>query len=116
MSHMLKVAMFVTLAALALFLTPSAEAQTLSGGGQAYYADIPPQTCGPIDPYSPCYYPLGGYSDCPARTSYDSCMRRCDCYFKKNKEKCKQSGPCLDLAAAEKNACEGACVSDFATR
>ena len=111
--NVVRMSMLVTVGALVLFLSPSAHAE-LWGGGQAYYADSPSSICGPIDPYSPCYYPLSGSGDCPARTSYDSCMKRCDCQFNKNKEQCKQSVTCINLALSERNACYGACLSDFA--
>ena len=97
--------------AVGFVVTPS----VFAGPMYEYYQDIPSPICGPVDPWSACYYPLGGGSgDCPARTSYDSCMKRCECIFNKNKEKCKQSATCISLAISERNACYGACLSDFA--
>lgn len=44
---------------------------------------------------------------------YDTCIQRCDCQYAKNKKKCGTSGWCLDLAASERHACYGNCITDY---
>jgi len=81
------------------------------------YDDVPHDICGPIDPNTPCYYPVGT-GDCPANTSYDSCMKRCACEYNKAVEKCKKDSGgspalfCTDQARIARNGCEGGCLSD----
>ena len=72
----------------------------------------PSDPCGSIDPDRACY-PILGTNDCPPRTSYSSCMSRCDCQFEKNMKNCGTSPSCKSLATSERNACYGACLSDF---
>jgi len=81
------------------------------------YDDVPQDICGPIDPNTPCYYPVGT-GDCPANTSYDSCMKRCTCQYNQNIKKCETDNTgspalaCRQKAQAELDACQGGCLSD----
>jgi hypothetical protein len=77
-----------------------------------FVQDLPPEPCGSIDPNRPCY--MGSTTDpCIKATSYTSCTKRCECQFTQNKKKCKASPVCIDLATSEKNACTGACLTDW---
>jgi hypothetical protein len=72
--------------------------------------------CSPIDwGTNPDPNSGGGSTDqqCPKVTSYDTCVQNCDCVYSNNKKKCGTSPTCLDMAAAERNACLGGCLSDW---
>jgi hypothetical protein len=71
--------------------------------------------CGPIDPSRPCYNSGGSTTEvCVKATSYTTCKSKCECEYRNNKKKCKASAPCIDLATAERNACLGNCLVDWA--
>lgn len=103
---MRNIACFIVVLALTGLMTPAA---------YAFEPDrdwAPSDPCGSIDPDRACYLPLGT-KDCPPRTSYSSCVSRCDCQFEKNLKNCGTSPTCKSLATSEKNACYGACLADF---
>lgn len=72
----------------------------------------PSDPCGSIDPDRACYMNTAPGA-CPENTSYSNCMARCDCEWEKNVERCDGGKACLDLAATEKRACYGNCVTDW---
>ena len=51
---------------------------------------------------------------CPKATSYDTCIKKCDCEWGKAKNKCNGGLACLDLASADHDACTGNCITDWA--
>lgn len=55
----------------------------------------------------------GAYAGCVKSTTYDTCIKHCDCGFANNKKTCNSSATCVDLATSEKNACYGGCITDF---
>ncbi len=67
--------------------------------------------CGTIDPNRPCY--MTGKDPCVKATNYTTCISRCQCQYTENKKKCKMSLACLDIAASEKDACDGSCLTDY---
>jgi hypothetical protein len=73
------------------------------------------EDCGPIDPSTPCYATGGGSKEevCVKATSYQSCLSKCACEYRKNRNKCKQMKACLEGASAENQACTGNCLVDF---
>lgn len=105
MKHLLR---FAAVLAFLYIVTPAAFANL-----QQVRADIPSPVCGPVDPDRGCFYSSGGETTCVARKNLDSCLSRCECQYKNNKEKCKSSPTCINLATSENNACIGACYSDF---
>jgi hypothetical protein len=69
------------------------------------------EDCGPIDPDHPCY--AGSKDDCVKAKSYSTCLSRCKCQYDKNKKKCDNKLACLQIAIAEKEACDGNCITDW---
>lgn len=68
--------------------------------------------CGPIDPMRPCY-PTGAGAACVKATSYSTCLKKCKCEHDKNKAKCNNGAACIQVANAEKDACDTNCLIDW---
>ena len=101
----------VTLTAvlLTLLISPTAFAGTRFEEDRDWASESP---CGSISADSPCY--VGSSTACPTPTSYETCMKACDCQHRKNLDKCGSNVTCANLAHSEKNACYGNCITDWA--
>jgi hypothetical protein len=55
----------------------------------------------------------GGAEQCYAAQDFNTCIENCYCTWRNNKKKCNSSPWCLSLALSERNACFGACISDW---
>jgi hypothetical protein len=129
MKSIVRTGALLALAALALFVTSQAAAQSAVALQQDALADglvIPPMAtrhddpgtggtegCGDIDPSEPCYVNGSGTANCPVVNSYDTCKQDCQCTYLENKRQCGTGTACLQTAALEKSACEGNCIADW---
>jgi hypothetical protein len=77
-----------------------------------YYNTTPTDQCGAIDPNMACYIGVVNTS-CPTVNSYDTCIKSCDCKYKKALEKCGSSVECKNVQTSERNACYGNCITDW---
>ena len=106
--------LFATIFVTVFFAAVPASAQPVNPS----YKDTPDHGCTQDMTTDGCFgtgiTPGGSGSDkCVKATSYNTCLKRCKCQYDENKQKCKQSPTCLDIAAAEKSACEGGCITDW---
>src|SRR5438045_5028907 len=70
-------------------------------------------SCGAVDPNTPCYAFTTGSTKCPDAVDYSTCVKRCDCQYEANKKKCDSSPYCMDVAASEHNVWLGGCITDW---
>ena len=50
---------------------------------------------------------------CVTVKDYNTCVSKCDCTWRNNKNKCKSGLTCLDIANSEHDACLGNCITDW---
>ncbi|MDP9191104.1 MAG: hypothetical protein M3P06_05320 [Acidobacteriota bacterium] len=77
--------------------------------------------CGdlPPSPGEPGGAPVGGgggtVDTCIKSTNYTTCLQRCTCKYNEAYKKCGKWGWwCKQIALADKEACQGGCLSDYA--
>lgn len=53
------------------------------------------------------------FGTCPASTDWESCMRRCECKYAQNLDRCQSNPTCVDSAHSARNDCFASCDASY---